>query len=78
MEKHEIYLKKSNKYFQIPIADQSAIFLKRYSSELEFMDPWAQHENYFENNHRIVNHISGVEEIKIKKEIVLTKNENDR
>ena len=45
MEKHKIYLKRDTKYLQIPIDNQSSIFLKRYSSELKYMAPWTQNDD---------------------------------
>lgn len=66
MGNHEEYLKRRINRFQFPIEDQYSIFLSRYSSELKFMDPWAQDDINLHNTPRTINRISDIEQIKLK------------
>jgi hypothetical protein len=75
MENHEIYFKRSINRFQIPIEDQYLMFLSRYSSELKFMDPWAQDDIHLPNTPGNVNRVSGIEQINLNK--VTNKFENE-
>lgn len=62
MEKYE---SKKTKGFQIPIGDISAIYLRRYSSELKYMEPWAQHDKSIEDKKIIVNRNNEIKRIQL-------------
>ena len=60
MEKYE---SKKTKGFQIPVGDISAIYLSRYSSELKYMEPWAQNDKSIEDKKIVVNRNNEIERI---------------
>lgn len=62
MEKYE---SKKPKGFQIPVGDISKIYLSRYSSELKYMEPWAQHDKSIEDKKILVNRNNEIERIQL-------------
>lgn len=73
MEKYE---SKKPKRFQIPIGDISAIYLNRYSSELKYMEPWAQHDKSIEDRKILVNRNNEIERTELNNINAIKKNES--
>lgn len=53
------------------------MFLDRYSSELKFMDPWAQEDIYVQNTPRILGGSSIIKQIESRKVKEWFKKENE-
>jgi len=71
-------VEKRSRQIQIPVGEQSQIFLQVYSSDLKYMAPWSQYESSEElcdnslekkiSNNKIVKNLQG--EIQINNKII--------